>query len=77
MIAEGLYSAQDVHIWLLDFGATFHVNANMEWFSNYSVGASGTFRLGPIPMDENLSTSPLSWTLAITDAYFISETFPI
>ena len=46
MIGEVLYSAQDAHAWLLDFGATFHVTPNIEWFSNYSANTSGTVCLG-------------------------------
>ena len=42
MIVEVLYSVQDAHTWLLDFGATLHITPNMEWFSNYSARRSGT-----------------------------------
>ena len=46
MIGEVHYSAQDAHTWLVDFGATFHVTPNFEWFSNYEAKMRGTIRLG-------------------------------
>ena len=45
MVREVLYSAQDAQTWLLDFGATFHVTRNIEWFSNYSVSTNGILQL--------------------------------
>ena len=44
-IEEVHYSVQDAQTWLLHFGATFHVTLNIEWFSNYSTGMSGTTQL--------------------------------
>ena len=46
MIEEVHYSVQNAQTWLLVSGATFHVTPNIKWFSNYSVDASGTIRLG-------------------------------
>ena len=46
IIAEVHYNAQDAQTWLLDFGVTFHVTPNMEWFSNYSAGTINTIGLG-------------------------------
>ena len=46
MIREIVYSPQDAHPWVLDFGATFHVTPNIEWFLNYSVGTNNTIQLG-------------------------------
>ena len=40
------YGAKDAHMWLLDFGATFHVTPNIEWFSNYTAETSNTVQLG-------------------------------
>ena len=32
--------------WILDSGASFHVSANYEWFSNYNAGRTGRVMLG-------------------------------
>ena len=46
---EVLYIMQDAQAWLQDSGGTFHVTPNIEWFSDYSVRAKRTGRLGNGP----------------------------
>ena len=41
-----LYNAQHTWTWLLDFGVPFHATPDIAWFSDYSIGADGTVRLG-------------------------------
>ena len=41
-----LQCTRHTNVGLLDSGATFHVTANNEWFTNYSIGASSTVKLG-------------------------------
>ena len=43
---EILYSIQDVRMWLLDSGATFHVTPHHEWFSDHSADVGGIVWLG-------------------------------
>jgi hypothetical protein len=40
-----LFSASDMHTWLLDSGATFHRTPEREWFTTYSK-TNGKVRLG-------------------------------
>ena len=45
MIEEVHYNVQDTQTSLLDFGATFHVTPNIEWFLNHLTGLSATLWL--------------------------------